>query len=130
VSHCGLDIYIKKDLKAFEELWKIQNISPCKNIIFRKILYKKNQNPSRCRKALPGCFLRIFSSLTCLEETCFQQEGSSAVEGSTSETLQGSSDQRKAQAGLSLFLKSEKNPALLRKKDLSTGPSSPIHNSI
>jgi hypothetical protein len=37
VSHCGLAMYIKKYLKAKEEdLWKIQNISPCKNIIFPK----------------------------------------------------------------------------------------------
>jgi hypothetical protein len=46
VSHCGLAIYIKKDLKAKEELWKHSNISPCKNIIFKKS-FKRNQNPSR-----------------------------------------------------------------------------------
>jgi hypothetical protein len=45
VTHCGLAIYIKKYLKAKEELWKLKYISPCKNIIFKKIL-KKNQNPS------------------------------------------------------------------------------------
>jgi hypothetical protein len=31
VSHCGLAIYIRKYLKAKEELWKNSNISPCKN---------------------------------------------------------------------------------------------------
>jgi hypothetical protein len=46
VSHCGLAIYIKKNLKAKEELWKNPNISPCKNIIFKKSS-KRNQNPSR-----------------------------------------------------------------------------------
>jgi hypothetical protein len=38
VSHCGLAIYIKKHLKAKEELWKLKYFSPCKNIIFEKIL--------------------------------------------------------------------------------------------
>jgi hypothetical protein len=47
-----------------------------------------------------------------LEETCFQQEGSSAVEG-TSQAILGSSDQPNILASLSLFLKSEKIPALL-----------------
>jgi hypothetical protein len=39
VSHRGLAIYIKKKyLKAKEEeLWKLSNISPCKNIIFKNI---------------------------------------------------------------------------------------------
>ncbi len=46
------------------------------------------------------------------EETCFQQAGSCAVEG-TRQTVLGSSDQRKVPASLSLFLKSEKIPALL-----------------
>ncbi len=35
VSHCGLAIYIKKYFNAKEELWN-SNISPCKNVIFRK----------------------------------------------------------------------------------------------
>jgi hypothetical protein len=30
--HCGLANYIKKYLKAKEELWKLKYISPCKNI--------------------------------------------------------------------------------------------------
>jgi hypothetical protein len=46
------------------------------------------------------------------EETCFQQAGASAVEG-TSQAVEGSSDQWKVPANLSLFLKSEKIPALL-----------------
>jgi hypothetical protein len=29
-----------------EDLWKLSNISPCKNIVFKKSS-KKNQNPSR-----------------------------------------------------------------------------------
>jgi len=45
VSHCGLAIYIKKYLMAKEELCN-SNISPCKNIIFRKSS-KRNQNLSR-----------------------------------------------------------------------------------
>jgi hypothetical protein len=41
------------------------------------------------------------------EETCFQQPGSSAVEG-TSQAVLGSSNQQKVPASLSLFLKTEK----------------------
>jgi hypothetical protein len=52
-----------------------------------------------------------------LEETCFQQAGSSGVEG-TSQDVLGFSDQRKVPAGLSLIIKREKNPgsALGRKR--------------
>jgi hypothetical protein len=41
----GLAIYIKKSifLRQKEELWKIPNISPCKNIIFRKIVSKETK---------------------------------------------------------------------------------------
>jgi hypothetical protein len=46
VSYCGLAIYIKKYLKAKEELWKLK-FSPCKNISNFKKSFKKNQNPSR-----------------------------------------------------------------------------------
>jgi hypothetical protein len=46
VSHCSLVIYIKTYLKAKNELWKNSNISPCKNIIFKKSS-RRNQNPSR-----------------------------------------------------------------------------------
>jgi hypothetical protein len=41
VSHHGLAIYIKKYFKAKERIMEISNISPCKNIISKKILYKK-----------------------------------------------------------------------------------------
>jgi hypothetical protein len=34
VSHCGLAIYIKKDLKAKEELWKLK----CKKYYLQKTL--------------------------------------------------------------------------------------------
>jgi len=34
-------------LKAKEELWKLKNNSPCKNILIFKISSKRNQNPSR-----------------------------------------------------------------------------------
>jgi len=45
VSHCRLAIYIKKDLKAKEELWKLKFFHH-ENIIFKKSS-KRNQNPSR-----------------------------------------------------------------------------------
>jgi hypothetical protein len=50
VSHYGLAIYIKMYLKAKEELWKL-NISPCKNIIFKKSS-KRKENPSRYHKSI------------------------------------------------------------------------------
>jgi hypothetical protein len=57
------------------------------------------------------------------EDTCFQQAGSSVVEG-TSQAVLESSDQRKVPASLSLFLKSEKSQLCFMKvKDLSIGPS-------
>jgi hypothetical protein len=40
VSHCGLAIYIKKYLKAKEELWKLKYFTIKKSS-------KRNQNPSR-----------------------------------------------------------------------------------
>jgi hypothetical protein len=47
VSHCGLATYIEKYLKAnLGEKYENSNISPCNNIIFKKIS-KRNQNPSR-----------------------------------------------------------------------------------
>jgi hypothetical protein len=68
-------------------------------------------------------FLLYFQLPYLPKETCFQQAGSSAVEG-TSQDIPGSSGHRKVLAGLSLFLKSEKIPALIyEEKDLSTGPS-------
>ncbi len=43
----ALPFYIKKYLKANEELWKLKYISPCKNIIFRKSSKKKPKKLSR-----------------------------------------------------------------------------------
>jgi hypothetical protein len=40
VSHCGLAIYIKKDLKAKEELWKFKYFTMPKYNL-QKILLKK-----------------------------------------------------------------------------------------
>jgi hypothetical protein len=40
VSNCGLAIYIKKYLNAKDELWKLKYFTK-KNIIFKKILYKR-----------------------------------------------------------------------------------------
>jgi hypothetical protein len=56
-----------------------------------------------------------FQLLYLLEETGFQQVGSCAVEGTSQAVLYvlGSSDQQKVPTSLSLFLKSEKIPALL-----------------
>jgi hypothetical protein len=70
-------------------------------------------------KSVKHCldFSYVFSA-PLHEETCFQQAGSSAVEG-TSQAVLESSEQRMVPASLSLFLKSEK----LREKDPSTGPS-------
>ncbi len=45
MSHFGLAIYIKKYLKAQEELWKLKYFT-MQNIIFKKSS-KRNQNPSR-----------------------------------------------------------------------------------
>jgi hypothetical protein len=45
VSHCGLAIYNKTYGKAKEESYGNSNISPCKNIIFKKSSIR-NQNPS------------------------------------------------------------------------------------
>jgi hypothetical protein len=64
------------------------------------------------RKSTAWIFPLYFHLPYLPEETCFQRAGSSAVEG-TSLAVLGSSDQRKVPASLSLFLKSEKIPALL-----------------
>ncbi len=62
---------------------------------------------------MPGFFRCIFPLLPYLpEETCFQQAGSSAVEG-TSQAVLGCYDRQKVPANLSLFLKSGKIPTLL-----------------
>jgi hypothetical protein len=50
VSHYGLAIYIKKYLKA-KKNYGNSNISPCKNIIFKRSS-KTNQTPSRYYKSL------------------------------------------------------------------------------
>jgi len=42
VSHCVLTIYMKKYLKAKEELWKLKIFHHAKNIIFKKYPLKKN----------------------------------------------------------------------------------------
>jgi hypothetical protein len=46
VPHCGLAIYIKTYLKAKGRVMETQIISPCKNIIFQKILVKKKKPKS------------------------------------------------------------------------------------
>ncbi len=66
----------------------------------------------KTRKALPGFFLCIFSSIACLKKPVFSKAGSSAVEGASQAVLD-SFDQWKVPASLSLFLKSENIPALL-----------------
>jgi hypothetical protein len=50
VSCCGLAIYIKKYLKAKEELWKLKYFT-MQNIIVKKSS-KRNQNPSRCYNSI------------------------------------------------------------------------------
>jgi hypothetical protein len=46
VSQCGLAIYIKKYLKAKEELWKLKYFTMQKCNL-QKIPLRKNKNPSR-----------------------------------------------------------------------------------
>jgi hypothetical protein len=46
VSHCGLAIYIRKYLKAKEELWKPKYFTMQKYNLQKKSS-KRNQNPSR-----------------------------------------------------------------------------------
>jgi hypothetical protein len=46
VSHCGLAIYIKRYLKAKEELWKLKYFILEKYNLQKKSS-KRNQNPSR-----------------------------------------------------------------------------------
>jgi hypothetical protein len=43
VSHCFLAIYIKKYLKAKKGNYGNSNISPCKNIIFKKSSKRKTK---------------------------------------------------------------------------------------
>jgi hypothetical protein len=51
VSHCGLAIYIKKDLKAKRRIMDTQIFHHAKNIIFKKSS-KRNQNPSRYHNSI------------------------------------------------------------------------------
>jgi hypothetical protein len=46
VSHYGLAIYIKKYIKAKEELWKLEDFAMQKYNLQKNPL-EKNQNPSR-----------------------------------------------------------------------------------
>jgi hypothetical protein len=64
------------------------------------------------KKTTAWIFPSYFQLYCLLEETCFQQAGSSAVDG-TSQAVLDSFDQWKVPAGLSLFLKSGNIPALL-----------------
>jgi len=52
VSHYGLAIYIKKYLKAKEELWKFKNFHHVENIMLKKSS-KRNQNPSSYYNSTP-----------------------------------------------------------------------------
>ncbi len=45
-DHCGFVIYIKKYLKAKEELWKFKYFT-MQNYNLKKKSSKRNQNPSR-----------------------------------------------------------------------------------
>jgi hypothetical protein len=47
VSHCGLAIYIKKHLKAKEELWKLKYFTMQKYNLHKKNPLKETKNPSR-----------------------------------------------------------------------------------
>jgi hypothetical protein len=47
VSHRGLAIYIKKYLKAKEELWKLKDFTMQNYNLKKKKSSKINQNPSR-----------------------------------------------------------------------------------
>jgi hypothetical protein len=64
------------------------------------------------------------------EGTCFQQAGSSSVVKGISQAVLGSSDQRKVPASLSLFLKSEKIPALLYMKEKGLSSKRPEYRSF
>jgi predicted translin family RNA/ssDNA-binding protein len=51
VSHCGLAIYIKKYLKAIEELWKFKYFTMQKHNLQKKTS-TRNQNPSRYHNSI------------------------------------------------------------------------------
>ncbi len=80
-------------------------------ISFLVLIYQLWGAP-KVRKAHSLDFPLYFQLPQLLEETCFPQRGSSALEG-TNQAILGSSDQPKLPASLSLFLKSGKIPALL-----------------
>jgi hypothetical protein len=73
---------------------------------------RSNSNSFSKRKSTVWIFPLCFQLSYLPEETCFQQWGSSAVEG-TSQAALGSSNQLKVPTSLPLFLKSEEIPALL-----------------
>jgi hypothetical protein len=84
---------------------------------------RSNSNSFPKHKSTVWIFPLYFQLPYLPEETCFQQWGSSPVEG-TSQAVLGSSNQLKVPTSLSLFLKSEKNPssASPKEKDLNIGP--------
>ncbi len=51
MSHCSLAIYIKKYLKAKEELWKLKYFTMQKYNLQQKSS-KRNQNPSRYHNSI------------------------------------------------------------------------------
>jgi hypothetical protein len=57
VSHCGLAIYIKKYLKAKEELWKFKYFTMQKYNLQNNCL-KRNQNPSRYHNSVTNLKLQ------------------------------------------------------------------------
>ncbi len=67
VSHYGLTIYMKKYLKAKEELWKIKYFTIQKNIIFKKILRKKK--PKSFQEIIT---LQLISSSNTSQNIIFQ----------------------------------------------------------
>jgi len=75
---------------------------------FKYAYTRSNSNSFPMRKSTVWIFPLYFQLPYLPEETCFQQRGSSAVEG-TSQAVLGSSNQLKVPTGLSLFLKSEKS---------------------
>jgi hypothetical protein len=52
VSHCGLALYIKKHLKAKEEVWKFKYFHHTKLSSSKKNSSKTNQNPSRYHNSI------------------------------------------------------------------------------
>ncbi len=96
-------------LSSFVSTTKAQAVS------MRQMQFSKSlgEQASYYRKALPGFFLFIFSSLTSLKKPVFSKRDLLSWKVHTSQALLGSSDQQKVTANQSLFLKSEKIQALL-----------------